>query len=47
VIKERRMIWVGHVVHIAFKVSEGNPEGKRQLGKPRSRWEHNVKINRK
>jgi hypothetical protein len=22
----------------------GNPEGKRQLGKPRRRWEDNIKI---
>jgi hypothetical protein len=26
VIKERRIIWVGHVAHIVFNVSAGNPE---------------------
>jgi hypothetical protein len=23
----------------------GKPEGKRPLGRPRHRWEHNIKIN--
>ena len=26
------------------KVSVGNPEGKRPLGRPRRRWEDNIKI---
>ena len=46
VIKSRRMRWVGHVgegrgVH---KVLVGKPEGKRPLGRPRRRWEDNIKM---
>jgi hypothetical protein len=28
----------------AYRVSVGKPEGKRPLGKPRSRWEDNTKM---
>jgi hypothetical protein len=28
----------------AYKILVGNPEGKRQLGRPRRRWEHNIKM---
>jgi hypothetical protein len=28
-----------------YKVLVGKPEGKRPLGRPRRRWEDNVKIN--
>jgi hypothetical protein len=28
----------------AFKISAGKPEGKRQLGRPRRRWEDNIKV---
>jgi hypothetical protein len=27
-----------------YRALVGNPEGKRQLGKPRRRWEDNIKI---
>jgi len=27
-----------------YKVLVGKPEGKRQLGRPRRRWENNVKL---
>jgi hypothetical protein len=27
-----------------YRVLVGNPEGKRQLGRPRRRWEDNIKI---
>jgi len=27
-----------------YRVLVGKPEGKRQLGKPRSRWEENIKM---
>ena len=27
-----------------YRVLVGRPEGKRQLGKPRRRWEDNIKI---
>ena len=29
----------------AYRVLVGRPEGKRPLGKPRSRWEDNIKVN--
>jgi hypothetical protein len=49
VIKSRRMRWAGHVAGMEkrigeYRVYEGRPEGKRQHGKPRSRWEGNFKI---
>jgi hypothetical protein len=49
VIKSRRMKWVGQVVHMwerrgAYRFSVGNPEGKRPLGRPRHRWEDNIKM---
>jgi len=28
----------------AYRVLVGKPEGKRQLGKPRHRWEDNIKM---
>ena len=28
----------------AFKISTGKPTGKRPLGRPRSRWEINIKM---
>jgi hypothetical protein len=27
-----------------YKVSVGKPDGKRPLGRPRSRWEHGIRI---
>jgi hypothetical protein len=36
-IKSRRMRWV-------YRVVVGKPEGKRQLGRPRRRWEDNTKM---
>jgi len=49
VIKSRRMKWVGHVAHMgerrgACRVLVGKPEGKRLLGRPRYRWEDNIKM---
>ena len=48
-IKYRRLRWVGHVVRIeeirsAFKILTGKPTGKRSLGRPRRRWEDNVRM---
>jgi len=48
VVKSRRMRWVGHVAHIGeergvHRVLVGKPEGKRPLGRPRPRWEYNIK----
>jgi len=49
VIKSRRMRWVGRVVRIgdwrdAYRISVGRHEGKRPLGRPRRRWEDNIKM---
>ena len=49
VIKSRRMRWVGYVARMeegrgAHKVLVGKPEGKRPLGRPRRRWEDNIKM---
>jgi len=49
VIKSRRMRWAGHVARIGegrgvYRVLVGKPEGKRPLGRPRSRWEDNIKM---
>jgi hypothetical protein len=49
VIKARRMRWAGHVAHMgevrsAYNILVGRPEGRRPLGRPRHRWEHNMKM---
>ena len=49
VVKSRRMIWEGHVARIwegrvVHRVLVGKPEGKRPLGRPRRRWEDNIKM---
>jgi hypothetical protein len=49
VIKSRRR-WVGHVVRMgeergAYRILVGRPEGGRRLGRPRHRWEDNIKMN--
>jgi hypothetical protein len=49
VVKSRRMRWVGHVARMGeeryvYRVLIGRPEGKRPLGRPRRRWEDNIKI---
>ena len=43
------MRWAGHVVRMGerrgvYRVLVGNPEGKSPLGKPRFRWEDNIKV---
>ncbi|KAJ4449040.1 hypothetical protein ANN_00434 [Periplaneta americana] len=48
-IKSRRLRWAGHVARIgesrnAYRVLFGRPEGKRPLGRPRRRWEDNIKM---
>jgi hypothetical protein len=50
VIKARRMRWAGHVVRLgelrgAYNILVGRPEGRRPLGRPRRRWEDNIKMN--
>jgi hypothetical protein len=49
VIKSRRMRWAGHVARMgagrgAYRILVGRPEGKRPLGRPRRRWEDNIKM---
>ena len=49
VIKSRRLRWAGYVARMeegrgVHKVSVGKPEGKRPLGRPRHRWEDNIKM---
>jgi hypothetical protein len=29
----------------AYRILEGNPEGKRPLGRPRRKWVDNIKMN--
>ena len=49
VIKSRRMRWAGHVARReegrdVYRVLVWKPEGKRPLGRPRRRWEDNIKM---
>jgi hypothetical protein len=48
-IKSRRMRWAGHVALMGegrgvYRVLVGKPEGKRPLGRPRHKWEDNIKL---
>ena len=48
-IKSRRMSWAGYVVRMGegrgvYRVLVGKPEGKRPLGRPRRRWEDNIRM---
>jgi hypothetical protein len=48
-IKSRGMRWAGHVARMGeerkvYRVSVGKPEGKRPLGRPRSRWEDGIRM---
>jgi hypothetical protein len=49
VIKSRRMRWARQVARMVegrgvYRVLVGRPEGKRPLGRPRRRWEDNIKM---
>jgi hypothetical protein len=49
VIKSRRLKWAGHVTRMverrgAYRALVGKPEGRRPLGRPRRRWEDNIKM---
>ena len=49
VVKSRRMRWAGHVTRMGegrgvHRVLVGKPEGKRPLGRPRRRWDDNIKM---
>jgi hypothetical protein len=45
----RRLRWAGHVARRgerrgAYRALVGKPEGRRPLGRPRRRWEDNIKM---
>jgi hypothetical protein len=49
IIKSRKIKWAGHVSRMgekrnAYRILVGKPDGKRQLGRPRHRWEDNIRI---
>jgi len=49
VVKSRRMRWAGHVAHmgegrVVHRVLVGKPEGRRPSGRPKRRWEDNIKM---
>jgi hypothetical protein len=44
-----RLRWAGHVARMgersgAYRALVGKPEGGRPLGRPRRRWENNIKM---
>ena len=48
-LKSRRLRWAGHEARMeqsryAYRELVGKPEGKRLLGRPRRRWEDNIKM---
>ena len=48
-IKSRKMRWAGHVARTGerrsvYRVFLGKPEGKRPLGRPKRRWEDDIKM---
>ena len=50
VIKSIILIWAGHVARMekgrsSFNISRGKTTGKRPLGRPRCRWEDNIRKN--
>jgi hypothetical protein len=49
VIKSKRLRWAGHVARMgerrgAYRALVGTPEGKIPLGRPKHRWEDNIKM---
>jgi hypothetical protein len=49
VVKSRRMRWADHVARMGegrsvHRVLVGEPEGRRPLGRPRRRWEDNIRM---
>jgi hypothetical protein len=47
-IKSRRMRWAEHIGRMgekrnAYRISVGKPEGGSLLGRPRRRWDYNIK----
>ena len=48
-LKSRRLKWAGHVACMeqsrnVYRVLVGKPESKRPLGRPRCKWEDNIKM---
>ena len=48
IMKSRRLRWAGHVARMGekrrlYSIVVGKPEGKRPLGRPRRRWEDNIR----
>jgi hypothetical protein len=46
------MSWAGHVAHVGedrkvYRVWVEKPEGKRKLGRPRRRWEDDIRLDLK
>jgi hypothetical protein len=49
VFKSRRMRWAGHVARMgegrgAYRILVRRPEGRRPLGRPKRRWQDNIKM---
>ena len=47
-IRSRRLRWAGHVSRVqegrsAFKILAGTPAGNRPSGRPRHKWEDNIR----
>ena len=52
VIKTRRLRWTDHIARMedgksALKILTGTPRGKVPLGRPRRRWEDNIRMSLK
>jgi hypothetical protein len=48
-LKSRMMMWAGHMACMGegrgvYRVLVGSPGGKRPLGRPRHRWEDNIRM---
>jgi hypothetical protein len=48
-IKSKGMRWAGNVARMGekrytYRILVGKPDGKRPLGRPRRRWEDNIKM---
>jgi hypothetical protein len=49
VIQSRRLRWAGHVARMGegrdvYRVLMGKPESKRPLGRPKRRWEDDIRM---
>ena len=51
-VKPRKLRWADHIARMeegrsALKILTGEPTEEKRLGKPRRRWEDNIRMNRK